>query len=93
MTAACAGLIDRGDALEVKLITGTLSSVNEDALLSGANTAAIGDGSPDNWEVFQFAQAELVAPKTYHLTGRLRGQAGTNGVMPPICRRGQSLCC
>jgi hypothetical protein len=33
--------------------------------------------------VFQFATATLVAPKTYDLSLRLRGQAGTDGVMPP----------
>ena len=82
--AARPGIIDRGDVLEVKLVSGTLSSVSEDALLSGANLAAIGDGSQDNWEVFQFAQAELVAPNTYWLKTRLRGQAGTNGLMPEI---------
>lgn len=82
MSAACSGLIDRGDVLEVQLISGTLSSVDEQALLSGANMAAIGDGSSDNWEVFQFARAELVAPQTYWLSNRLRGQAGTDALMP-----------
>ena len=44
--------------------------------------AAIGDGSGANWEVFQFEQAQLVGETTYDLTLRLRGQAGTDGVMP-----------
>ncbi len=82
MAAACTGLIDRGEGLDVKLINGSLSSVDEAALLSGANLAAIGDGSPDNWEMFQFAGAELIAPRTYRLTARLRGQAGSDGLMP-----------
>ncbi|MBD3662939.1 glycoside hydrolase/phage tail family protein [Sulfitobacter sp. TSTF-M16] len=82
MTAASAGVWDRGAALEVKIISGALSSVTEEALLSGANLAAIGDGASDIWEVFQFAEAELVAPGTYWLRTRLRGQAGTDGVMP-----------
>jgi hypothetical protein len=46
--------------------------------------AAIGDGTADNWEVFQFSAAELVAPNTYWLTNRLRGQAGTDALMPPV---------
>ncbi|MEM9975910.1 MAG: host specificity protein, partial [Pseudomonadota bacterium] len=46
----------------------------------GANAAAIGIG--DDWEVFQFASAELVSPGTYDLSMRLRGQAGTEAVMP-----------
>ncbi len=79
---ACSGVIDRGAFLEVELVSGTLSSVTEDALLSGANTAAIGDGSSDQWEVFQFAEAQLVGPRRYWLKKRLRGQAGTDGLMP-----------
>ena len=79
---ARAGVIDRGAELEVKLLNGTLQSVPEAALLAGANLAAIGDGSSDNWEVFQFASAELVAENTYLLGHRLRGQAGTDAVMP-----------
>jgi hypothetical protein len=43
---------------------------------------AIGDGSAGNWEVFQFAEAVIVAPDTYELSVRLRGQAGTDGLMP-----------
>lgn len=76
------GVIDRGEVLEVELISGELSSVDEDALLAGANMAAIGDGSSDQWEIFQFAQAELVGPRTYWLKTRLRGQAGSDGLMP-----------
>ena len=80
MSPARAGLIDRGDALEVSLMNGTLSSVDDEGLLSGRNAAVIGDGSPDGWEVFQFAEAELIAPKRYLLRGRLRGQLGTEAL-------------
>ncbi|TCP42323.1 baseplate multidomain protein megatron [Rhodovulum marinum] len=73
---------DRGPALRVRLSAGTLSSVGLAELLAGANAAAIGDGTPGNWEVFQFAKGDLVAPLTYDLRLRLRGQAGTDGVMP-----------
>lgn len=82
MAAGRAGVIDRGDVLEVKLTSGVLESVTMDALLSGANLAAIGDGSSDNWEVFQFGEAQLIAPNTYWLKTRLRGQAGSDGLMP-----------
>lgn len=82
MTAGRAGVIDRGEVLEVKLTSGILESVTMDGLLSGANLAAIGDGSSDNWEVFQFGEAQLVAPNTYWLRTRLRGQAGSDGLMP-----------
>jgi hypothetical protein len=76
------GRWDRGAALQVRIESGALSSALESAVLSGANVAAIGDGGAANWEVFQFATATLVAPKTYKITMRLRGQAGTDGVQP-----------
>ncbi|MDF3413450.1 host specificity protein [Sulfitobacter sp. M57] len=91
MPFARAGVLDRGEVLEVALINGTLSSVSEDALLSGANMAAIGDGSSDQWEIFQFAQAELVGPQTYWLKTRLRGQAGSDGLMPGVWPAGSKF--
>jgi len=86
-----AGLIERGAPLEVKLISGQLESVTGAALLSGANLAAIGDGSSDNWEVFQFREAELIAPDTYLLHHRLRGQAGTDGLVPQVWPEGSQF--
>jgi hypothetical protein len=76
------GLWDRGPALRVRLARGVLASVGAERVLAGASVAAIGDGASDHWEVFQFAEAELVAPQTWDLRLRLRGQAGTDGVMP-----------
>ena len=84
LRAARPGLLDHGPMLEVKLSSGTLQSISREALLNGANLAAIGDGSADNWELFQFEEAELVAPRTYWLRGRLRGQAGTDALMPEV---------
>ncbi|MGE4328407.1 MAG: phage tail protein, partial [Pseudodonghicola sp.] len=84
MRAASAGFWDEGDALQVKLLSGALESREALAVLNGANLAAIGDGSPGNWELFQFRQADLVAADTYLLSGRLRGQSGTDGIMPGV---------
>ncbi|KEJ90214.1 baseplate multidomain protein megatron [Sulfitobacter donghicola] len=81
---ACSGLFDRGEGLQVKLVSGQLETVDELALLNGANLAAIGDGSSGNWEVIQFQKAELIAPQTYLLSDRLRGQAGSDGLMPDV---------
>src|SRR3989338_1249885 len=83
LSQAPAGLWDRGAALRVRVETGALSSATTFQVLAGANVAAIGDGSAAGWEVFQFATATLVAPKTYELSLRLRGQAGSDGIMPP----------
>ena len=68
--------------IEVKLVSGTLASVSPEALFAGANTLVIGDGTPSNWEVVQFANVQLIAPRTYVLTQLLRGQAGSDAVMP-----------
>ncbi len=78
LATAPPGRWDRGAALRVRIETGALSSAPESSVLSGGNVAAIGDGSAANWEVFQFTTATLVAPKTYDITLRLRGQAGTD---------------
>lgn len=82
LLSATPGVWDRGEALRVSVYGGTLSSASMDQVLAGANVAVIGDGSSGNWEVFQFANATLVQPGVYDLTLRLRGQAGSDAVMP-----------
>ena len=82
MAAAQPGTWDRGAALRVRLIRGALESLAEAQVLGGGNLAAIGDGSADTWELFQFAEATLVGDRTYDLRLRLRGQAGSDGLMP-----------
>ncbi len=84
LAGAMPGLWDNGQPLRIKLSTGQLSSAAQTDVLNGVNVAAIGDGSPENWEVFQFSQANLVASRTYDLSLRLRGQAGTDAMMPPV---------
>ncbi|WP_121061877.1 baseplate multidomain protein megatron [Chachezhania antarctica] len=74
------GLWDRGAGVEVRMISGTFSAASKARVLGGANAIAIGDG--DVWEVLQFTDAELIATDTYRLTGLLRGQAGSDAVMP-----------
>ena len=84
LAPARAGLVDRGAPLRVRLGAGTLSSLPIGSMLNGRNLAAIGDGSSGTWEVFQFVTAELIAPQTYDLSDRLRGQAGSEPVMDQI---------
>lgn len=85
------GLWDRGAPLNVVFPTGAVSSAAELAVLNGANLAAIGDGSPGSWELFQFAGAEMVAPRTWALSMRLRGLAGTDATMPPVWPAGSRV--
>ena len=82
LRAASTGLYDRGTGVNVRLTAGRLASVSELAMLNGANLAAIGDGSPENWELVQFQNAELVAENTYALTHLLRGQLGSDAWQP-----------
>jgi hypothetical protein len=84
MGTACPAIIDHGADLQVKLTFGALSSITETALLAGGNLAAIGDGSTGQWEVFQFRDAEIVAPGTYAIRHRLRGQLGSDALMPDV---------
>ncbi|MGH1356071.1 MAG: baseplate multidomain protein megatron [Thalassovita sp.] len=78
------GRFDRSNVIELDLTRGELQGVSELALLNGANAAVIGDGSAENWEVIQFQNAELVGPNSYHLSGLLRGQSGSDGLMPEV---------
>jgi len=73
-------LWDRGNTVTVVLTAGSLSSMNEDQILSGEegvgrNTALLGD------EIIHFATAELVGTKTYRLSNLLRGRFGTEWAM------------
>ncbi|MCZ4354191.1 glycoside hydrolase TIM-barrel-like domain-containing protein [Roseovarius aestuarii] len=77
LPSGAAGRIDRGDGVLVRMLSGQLESVDDAALLGGANLAAIGDGTPEGWELIQFRDAPLVAENTYLLGHRLRGQLGT----------------
>ena len=78
------GVPDTGAGLLVELTSGALESVDDIELLGGANLAAIGDGTPDGWELFQFREADLVGESIYLLAGRLRGQLGTDAWTPQV---------
>ena len=91
LLAAPAGRWDLGSDLQVTMISGNLQSRDAGAVLSGANLVALGDGSPDNWELMQFQEAELIAPDRYLLRNRLRGQLGSDALMPAIWPAGSWL--
>ncbi len=84
LDAAPSGIWDTGAALQVRLYSGALETKTESAVFTGANLMAIGSGTGADWELFQFRDAELIGPDTYLLRGRLRGQLGTDGVMPSV---------
>ena len=84
------GAWDRGAPLRVRLYGGAFASATDLAVLNGANAVAIGDGVSE-WEVFQFARAELLGPKVWGLSRLLRGQAGTDGAMPAVWPAGSRV--
>jgi Gene Transfer Agent (GTA)-like protein/putative tail protein len=67
---------DHANRVRVRLYGSALASASDLAVLGGANAAAVrrADGA---WEVLQFANAVLVAERTYELSRLLRGQAGS----------------
>jgi hypothetical protein len=81
LPAAEPGAWDRASLLRIRLFGGALSSATDLAVLNGANAMAIGSGSGD-WEIFQFANAELVGPGLWGVSRLLRGQAGTDEIVP-----------
>ncbi|WP_333816644.1 baseplate multidomain protein megatron [Tabrizicola sp.] len=91
MTFHRPGLWDFGAPLRMKVAAGELSSASRTSVLNGANAMAIGNGSSANWEIFQFADAQIVAPETYDLSVRLRGQLGTDGIMPEVWPAGSTV--
>lgn len=91
MKRADPGRVDRSPALRVRMSTGNLSSIPKNSLLAGANAMAIGSGAGGDWEIFQFEVADLIANDVYDLSLRLRGQLGTDGVMPDIWPAGSMV--
>nr|WP_323036095.1 glycoside hydrolase/phage tail family protein [Pararhodobacter sp.] len=74
-------LWQRGPGVEVIFPQSTaLASAEVGELLGGANLAAIGTGA--DWELFQFTQATLLEPGVWRLSGLLRGQFGTDPLIP-----------
>ncbi len=82
LKSAASAVPDLGASLTVRVYGGGLSSVTRTALLNGANALAIGDGEGGDWEIIQFGNADLVAEDTYVLSYLLRGQLGTDAIMP-----------
>jgi hypothetical protein len=78
------GLWDRGDACDVRIFAGGLSAATENAVLNGQNWAAIGHPTVPDWEIIQFADAQLINPGLWRIGRRLRGQQGTDAVMPDL---------
>ena len=71
--------VDLGSTLAVRLVSGDLSSVTQDAMLSGANHFAY--GSHGRWEIIAAQNCVEQADGSWHLTTLLRGRFGTEQYM------------
>ncbi len=71
---------DGVNELRVRLYAGAVAAEDDLAVLGGANTLAL-QNEDGEWEVLQFANAVLTAPRQWKLTRLLRGQSGTEGAM------------
>ena len=76
-----AGRWANGEVLGLRLSGGDLQSHTALEVLNGANVLAIGSAAV-GWEVLQFRDAVLQPDGSYHLSGFLRGQLGTETLMP-----------
>jgi len=88
LPAARPGLWDRSGPVRVRLAAGELSGAEMGAVLNGANLAAIGSGDDSDWEVIQFVEAVLVGEGLWDIGLRLRGQQGSDGMMPEVWPEG-----
>ncbi|WP_440310970.1 GTA baseplate fiber-binding domain-containing protein, partial [Klebsiella pneumoniae] len=71
----------RGAGVEVVFPAGAaLETVGPAGLLAGEGLAAIGIGA--GWELFQYGEAELIEANRWRLGGLLRGQCGTEPLIP-----------
>lgn len=66
----------------VDILSGSLQSRTDAAVISGANMAAV--GAHGRWHIFQFGRAELVSPGRYRLTRLLLGRRGTEHLVNKV---------
>jgi hypothetical protein len=78
-------------SLTVKVSGGELSSVSESSLLSGNNLAAIKSTASGEWELFQYQFATMDENGDYVLSHFLRGQFGTDALMPDVYEVGSEI--
>ncbi|SER05312.1 hypothetical protein SAMN05216548_110159 [Faunimonas pinastri] len=73
---------DRGNSVYVRLYgdDDQLSAKEDLLVFDGGNVLCV-ENADGEWEVLQFADAELTGSKTYRLSRLLRGQAGTEGAL------------
>lgn len=74
------GRFDHGNAIELDLSFGGLSTKTRNAVLGGDNRIAVTTPS-GRWEIIGFLEAEETAPRRWRLGGLLRGLGGSEDAM------------
>lgn len=70
-------MVDERNTVDVEVLgIATLSSITRAQLLADGNPFALGS-EESGYELAQFQRAALIAPRTYRLSGLLRGRCGT----------------
>jgi hypothetical protein len=87
------GLWDRGAPMRVRIASGLLSSAETEAVLNGANVAAIGPGDGAGWEVLQFGKAELVQKRNGTSRSGCVDRPEVTRTCPRSGRKGASSSC
>lgn len=87
LARAAPDLFTRAQTLDVILSGGTLMARSEMSVLSGENLAAVRLPGGE-WEVLQFLDAELIGADRWRLGRLLRGQAGTEWLIPDLVPAG-----
>ena len=77
-------LWSRAASFRVRLPSGSLQSKTVEEVLNGSNIAALRSANSKEWELLQFQRAELVGPFEYEISNLLRGQLGTDAIMPDV---------
>ncbi len=71
---------DEGNTIWLQVFAGGLAGADELDVLNGANACAV-QNADGEWEVIQFAEADVTGPDQYLLKKLLRGQLGSEGAM------------
>ena len=82
-----AGRLDRANSVKVSISRGALSSVEDPQMFAGANVAAL-RGTDGAWEIFSFADAELLSAGVYRLSHLVRGLGGEEHLAKRILAAG-----
>jgi hypothetical protein len=74
-----ASRLDLLNSLTVRIGQGALLSVSDADMLAGKTAMAV-QGADGSWEIFAYANAELVGTNTYRLSRLIRGLGGEEGL-------------